>query len=101
MTSAPSLVPAFEVRATVAPPHELGQTRSGRRRIVPITGGTFAGSGMTGRVLAGGADSQVIQPDGFTELDSRYTLETDAGQLIYVRNAGIRHAPADVMAKLL
>jgi hypothetical protein len=52
-------------------------------------------------VLTGGADWQVIRSDGVAELDTRYTLETDAGQLVYVQNRGLRHAPPDVMQRLL
>jgi hypothetical protein len=52
-------------------------------------------------VVPGGADWQMIQADGFSALDTRYTLETDKGQTIYVQNGGVRHAPPDVMAKLL
>jgi hypothetical protein len=92
---------AFEVRATVGPPLEVGNVPHGRRRIVAITGGTFEGPGLRGKVLAGGADWQLIQPDGFSELDTRYTLETDKGQIIYVQNKGIRRAAPEVMKRLL
>jgi len=34
------------------------------------------------------------------ELEARYTLRTDDGALIYVRNHGLRHGPAEVMAAL-
>jgi hypothetical protein len=98
---APGLAFAFELRATVAAPAELGQVASGRRRIVEITGGTFEGPGIKGKVRPGGADWQIVRADGFTELYTRYTIETDRGQLIYVQNAGMRHAPPDVMQKLL
>jgi hypothetical protein len=97
----PELAFAFELHATVAAPTELGPVAAGRRRIVEITGGTFAGPGIKGKVRPGGADWQIVRADGFTELDTRYTIETDAGQLIYVQNAGMRHAPPDVMKKLL
>src|SRR5207249_1716066 len=53
-----------------------------------------------GRLLPGGADYQLIHPDGFTEVDARYVLETDQGELIYVSNKGMRHGPPDVIAKL-
>jgi hypothetical protein len=98
---APRLTFAFEVRATVAPPTEVGEVPHGRRRIVAITGGTFEGPAIRGKVLNGGADWQLIQPDGFSELDTRYTLETDKGQIIYVQNRGIRHAAPEVMKRLL
>jgi hypothetical protein len=97
----PTLTFAFEVRATVGSPMEVGNVAQGRRRIVPITGGTFEGPGLRGKVMNGGADWQIIRADGFTELDTRYTLETDKGQIIYVQNAGMRHAAPDVMKKLL
>ena len=97
----PRLVFAFELHAQVAAPLELGDVPRGRRRIVQITGGTFSGSGLKGRILPGGADWQIVRPDGFTELDTRYTLETDKKELVYVQNVGMRHAPPDVMKKLL
>jgi dienelactone hydrolase len=98
---APGLAFAFELRATVAAPTVLGQVPNGTRRIVDITGGTFEGPGIKGMVRPGGADWQIVRADGFTELDTRYTIETDKGQLVYVQNAGMRHAPPDVMQKLL
>jgi len=100
-TAAPKLVFAFELRAQVGPPAELGEVAHGRRRIVPILGGTVKGPGFNAKVVPGGADWQMIQPDGFSELDTRYTLETDKGELVYVQNAGIRHAEPDVMKRLL
>ena len=98
--AAPKLTYAFELHATVAAPTELGQVPNGRRRIIDITGGTVDGQ-IKGKVRPGGADWQIVRPDGFTELDTRYTLETDKGQLIYVQNPGVRSAPPDVMKKLL
>jgi hypothetical protein len=98
---APGLAFAFELRATVAAPLEIGQVPRGRRRIVSITGGTFEGPGIKGKVVPGGADWQIIRADGFSELDTRYTLETDKGQIVYVQNAGMRHAAPAVMEKLL
>jgi hypothetical protein len=99
--AAPRLVFAFEARVQVGAPLELGDVPRGRRRIVPILSGTFEGPGIRGKVLPGGADWQIIRPDGFSELDTRYTLETDKGERIYVQNAGMRHAAPDVMQKLL
>ncbi len=99
--AAPTLTFVFELRAQVGPPAELGEVTHGRRRIVPILGGTVRGPQLNAKVVPGGADWQMIQSDGFTELDTRYTLETDQGQLVYVQNAGIRTAPPDVMQKLL
>jgi hypothetical protein len=97
----PELVFAFELRVQVGTPMDVGLIPGGRRRIVPILGGTFEGSGMKGRVLPGGADWQIVRADGLGELDTRYTLETDDGKTIYVQNVGIRHASPEVTAKLM
>ena len=84
----------------MATPQELGDTPQGRRRIIGITGGRFSGERLSGRVLPGGADWQLIRADGVADLDARYTLETGDGALIYVRNRGYRHGPADVLKRL-
>ena len=94
------LEPLFRAEITLAAAQELGETPQGRRRIIVITGGRFAGERLSGRVLAGGADWQVIRPDGVAELDARYTLETSDGALIYVRNRGYRHGPPEVIRRL-
>ena len=49
------------------------------------------------RVLAGGADHQRIVGATLAELDARYVLETDAGELIYVANRAVRSAAPEVM----
>ena len=90
----------FQAEITLAPPQELGETPLGRRRIIGVTGGRFSGERLSGRVLAGGADWQVIRADGVADLDARYTLETSDGALIYVRNRGYRHGPPEVLRKL-
>ncbi len=94
------LQPLLRAEITLAPPQELGDAPHGRRRIIPITGGTFRGERLSGRVLPGGADWQVIRADGVAELDARYTLETDDQALIYVHNQGYRHGPVEVIKRL-
>ena len=61
----PRLTKVYRLDATLAPPLELGVTARGRRRIVALTGGTFSGPEMSGRLLPGAsADWQTILPDG-------------------------------------
>jgi Protein of unknown function (DUF3237) len=98
--SQPALEFIFEARVAVGPPLDLGDVAKGGRRIVPITGGEFAGPQMRATVVPGGADWQVIRSDGVAELEARYALRTDDGALIYVRNQALRHGPAEVMAAL-
>ena len=90
----------LKAEIALAAPQELGDTPLGRRRIIGITGGRFSGERLSGRVLPGGADWQVIRSDGVADLDARYTLETSDGALIYVRNRGVRHGPPDVLTRL-
>jgi len=97
----PGLEFAFEVRAQVADPLVIGELPNGTRRIIDVLGGTVEGPGISGTIRPGGADWQMIRrDDGFTDVDARYTIETDSGSLIYVQNIGIRHAPPDVMQRL-
>ena len=95
-----NLQPLCKVEITLAAPQELGDTPHGRRRIIGITGGRCSGERLSGRVLPGGADWQVIRTDGVADLDARYTLETADGALIYVRNRGYRHGPGEVIQRL-
>lgn len=90
----------FRAEITLAPALELGAAPSGRRRVIAITGGRFSGERLSGRVLPGGADWQVIRSDGVAYLDARYTLETSDGALIDVRNKGYRHGPPEVLRAL-
>ena len=88
-----------DIVATLDRPLELGRAPRGRRRIIPITGGTVTGR-LTGKVLAGGSDWQTVFEDGTALLEARYPLALDDGALIDVTNAGYRHGPPDVMAAL-
>ena len=74
----------------VATPQVVGRTPAGERRIVQILSGRFEGR-LNGEVLPGGADYQMVAPDGTTYLDARYIICTGDSALILVRNRGIRH----------
>ena len=93
---APQTVPtsfAFEEIVTLAPGYVVGQTPLGLRRRIPITGGTFAGPGIKGNVVAGGADWQLVRADGSTMVDADYMIETEDHVQIHVHNVGVL-APA-------
>lgn len=96
----PGLELIFRASVAVAVPRSLGRTPAGERRIVDITGGEVSGPALTGRILPGGADWQIVHPDGTAVLEARYTIEADDGALVYVRNFGYRHGPADVLARI-
>jgi hypothetical protein len=97
----PSLTRVYRLEATVGEPLEFGDIAQGRRRIVPLTGGTFAGPELNGKLLPGSsADWQVVLPDGTALGDIRYTLQTNDGDLLYVQSRSVRHGSADVLARL-
>ena len=85
----------------VGPPQEVGSTPQGLRRVIPITGGSATGVGWTAKVLAGGADFQLVVSERMALLDARYCLQTDGGDLICVQNRAVRSGPPELMAKLL
>jgi hypothetical protein len=102
---APQLHFLMQVTVTLAPPLVVGTMAEGTRRIINITGGHFSGHALTGEpltgaVLPGGADWQLVRPDGTALLDARYTLQTTDGALIYVQNRGVRQGPPVVLAAL-
>src|SRR5262245_55936682 len=98
--AAPPLEFVAELKVSIGPPIEIGETGTGERRVIPITGGTVAGPRLAGAIRPGGADCQIVRPDGMTELVARYVIEAEGGALIFVENAGIRHGPPELIAKL-
>ena len=83
----------FEEVAGLGPLQVIGDTPLGRRQSIPITGGTVSGPSISGRILPGGADYQLVRSDGAVQIDADYTIETDDHVLIHVRNTGLALAP--------
>ncbi len=96
----PRLEMLCHVAVKIAAPQLIGPVLTGERRIIPIIGGRFEGNKMRGEILPGGADWQIVAADGTALLEARYTLRTDDGALIYVRNIGVRHGPPEVLAAI-
>jgi hypothetical protein len=85
----------------LGPVLDVGPVPGGHRRIIPITGGSFAGERIRGTILPGGADWNLVRPDGTVYLWARYTLRTDDGVLIMITNDGLQPGAPEVMAKIL
>jgi hypothetical protein len=83
----------YEAIVDIAEAVSMGTGPLGERRIVPITGGEFAGPGIKGTVLPGGADRQLVRQDGARLLDALYELKTDDGVLITVHNQVLVRTP--------
>ncbi|WP_437595310.1 DUF3237 domain-containing protein [Sorangium sp. So ce590] len=79
----------FTESVTLGASISVGASKRGTRNIIPITGGTVTGgmllSGLSGSVLPGGADYQLLGSS--TVLDARYALSSN-GEVIVVRNCG-------------
>jgi hypothetical protein len=81
----------------VRPPVVLGDGR----RYVAFQDGTFESPlGLSGTVLEGGVDWQLVRPDGVIEIDARYALVTEAAETIEVRSTGMRKATDEVAARI-
>lgn len=105
----PELVFVADLIVHVAAPIEAGAVHGlnsrGRRRIIPITGGSMSGPTLQGRVLPGGADFQIVVSDTCADLDARYLIALDgpdfAGQHIFVQNRALRRGTASDIARLV
>ncbi|MEZ5926397.1 MAG: DUF3237 domain-containing protein, partial [Hyphomicrobiaceae bacterium] len=91
----PVLSPVARLIVTLAPPLVIGDSGSGQRDVIPITGGSIDGPMLKGRVLAGGADWAITRADGIAEVWARYTIETGDGALVMVTNTGVAHPRGD------
>ena len=82
--------PLMTLRLNTAPSQDIGAGPHGTRVTFPITGGSFEGDRLRGKVLPGGDDWTVRRADGVMDLDLRITLETDDAALIHMTFEGIR-----------
>ncbi len=78
------------LRLSTAPAQNIGVGPHGTRLTFPITGGSFDGDRLRGKVLPGGGDWVIKRADGVVELDLRITLQADDGALIHMTFVGIR-----------
>lgn len=73
----------------------VGHVPEGKLTIIPITGGTFEGPRLRGRVLAGGADWNTQVSDRVSHVCARYWIQTDDGTIISVHNEGMLQIDGD------
>ena len=86
----PQLEFALQLKVTLGDSYDVGDTQHGQRIVIPITGGTFEGPAIKGTIINGGADYQLANKAlNRTELEAIYSIKTDEGVYIHVRNRGI------------
>jgi hypothetical protein len=90
--------PLFALRLDVGVVQKIGGQAVAQVGV--ITGGSFEGDRLSGKVLEGGSDWQTIRADGSVLLDCRLVLETADGAPITMTYSGIRAGPPEVLARL-
>jgi len=103
-TNPPAETPKMEfvmqLKVTLGEAYTVGETAHGKRLVIPITGGTFEGPMLKGTILNGGADYQMADTKAnHTELEAIYSIKTDDGTYIHVRNKGIIYQGKDEQGK--
>jgi hypothetical protein len=96
----PILQPMTRICCDVGPVVSLGAAPLGERRYVPLGGGTVSGPELNGTLVDGGVDWQIARADGVVEITAHYVMRLNDGALVEVLSEGLRHGPADVMARL-
>ncbi|MBX2839612.1 MAG: DUF3237 domain-containing protein [Gammaproteobacteria bacterium] len=111
-THKPDATLAWTAIIDVSTREDLGPGPHGHRFIVPILGGSFhAGpnyEGLSGVVLPGGADRQLLRSDGVKELDALYEMQIEHGPVITIHNkvvvddtqSGVRYAMSTINASV-
>jgi uncharacterized protein DUF3237 len=79
----------FSYVATLKEPVQVGAGPFGARAFFEVTGGSFEGKRLNGKLLTGGGDWLLIGPDGYARLDVRAQLATNDGAVIYVQYFGV------------
>ncbi len=92
--------PLFVMRLDVGKLLIVGATPGAFRRIGIVTGGSFEGERLFGKVLDGGSDWQTVRNDGSTILNVRLVLKTVDNALICMAYQGLRHGPFDVIDRM-
>lgn len=92
--------PLFVLQLEVSALHAVGGPEGAPRRVGIVPSGRFEGERLSGVVLDGGSDWQTLRGDGATTLDVRLVLQSGDGALIGMTYTGIRHGPAEILARI-
>jgi len=98
----PALEHVADIRVDVPEPLDAGDVfglmTRGRRRLIPIVGGSVSGPHFSGTLLPGGADFQMTVSPTCSDVDARYIMRLNSpgleGQHVYVENVALRRAGA-------
>ncbi|KXJ85340.1 hypothetical protein Micbo1qcDRAFT_186690 [Microdochium bolleyi] len=90
----------FTLHVDLSTPLEFGNTFSGDRRFIPITGGVVedASGHIVGKILSGGGDWNAVRSDGVVHVLAKYTIQLDDGTLVNITNEGYGRASQATMS---
>ena len=97
----PGLTPVFDMMVERGAPLVVGDIATGGRRShVPVTGGTFTGLGLSGR-LTGGGETLLERADGVTAIEASYYIAFTDGAVARCFGTGYRTAETGMRLALL
>ncbi len=82
----------MELVVDYASAQRFGMTPIGERAAFPVSGGTFKGAKLRGKVNGDGADWITVRSDGVMMIDVRLSLTTHDGALIGMTYTGLARA---------
>jgi|SRR5882724_1215721 len=90
----------FDLDIDLNPPQAVGPVLKGIRLISPFKNGIVKSDKINGKLLECGGDWGLILDSTTFKVDSRATIETDDGALIYITYSGYSRATAKIAAMI-
>jgi len=90
----------FDLEIDLNPPQVVGPVLKGTQIISPFRDGIVKSDKINGKILACGGDWGLMLDSTTFKVDSRATIETDDGALIYITYSGYSHATAKISAMI-
>ncbi|KAK1752864.1 hypothetical protein QBC47DRAFT_430933 [Echria macrotheca] len=97
----PGLTFLYSLNCSLGTSLPVGLGPEGTRTVIPITGGSFKGPKIAGKVHNLGADWGLTDRNGTFSADTRYHLETDDGAHIFIRTSGPAQADGRLHLRLI
>jgi hypothetical protein len=89
-----------DLEINLNPPQVVGPVLKGTRLISPFKNGLVKSDKINGKILEGSGDWGLVLDSTTFKVDSRATIETDDGALIYMTSSGYSHANAKISAMI-
>lgn len=90
----------FDLEIDFNPAQAVGPVLKGIRLITPFKNGLVTSDQIKGKISAGGGDWGLIIDSATFKVDSRVTIETEDGALIYMTSSGYSYANAKIAAMI-